>query len=72
MNFLRKGESWGTESELKFIEALGTHAAHNRFTYEELLSKYLASCQLRVKWDSIDKKEVVKKVRGLIKKCKVS
>ena len=69
MNFApeKRDTYWGTEDELAFLQGLGSHAGHNRFTPEELLDKYLMAAKKRVFWGGIDKKKLLIKINERIK-----
>lgn len=66
---------WGTASELRFIESLGTGKWSNRFVLGnefriEMLKGYLEGLELRKRWDGIDKKIVKEFAEDLVNKLK--
>jgi len=54
--------SWATETELKYLDRIGTFAKDSgpvkSKTREEMLSGYLAGAKLREDWCKIDKKDI--------------
>jgi len=72
MTFMRQKPPayWGTESEIKFLEGLGTHAAHNTYTVEELLDFYIHASVRRSDWGIMDKKKVLAAAGRLLKVVK--
>lgn len=53
---------WGTESEIAFIDGLGTHTTESRritMPRVALLEGYIKSCDKRVRWGKIDSQKVL-------------
>jgi len=67
--------SWGTASELTFIDKLGTGKWSDRFIVGkefriEMLQGYLEGLEKRKRWDGINKEIVINYTESLIEKIR--
>lgn len=59
--------SYGTLSEMQFIDGLGSHApATADVGRGELLRRYLAALSCRTKWSGLDRPAIESYVRGAL------
>ena len=61
--------AWGTSSEIRFLENLGTFAAKRNYTPEELYERYIEAAYRRSNWGSMDEKVVIKKAVEFKLRC---
>lgn len=61
---------WTTESEIKWLETIGSTAKQNYYSKVDLLIKYRKAINKRIRWDSIEKEKVIYVVEKMISNLK--
>ena len=64
MKVPKQPQAWNTEDEMRFVDQLG-HQSHagDQLSRSQLLKNYAASCGKRARWDAIDQKLVLERLR---------
>ena len=57
---------FSTQLEMMFLDGLGFNSGGHTCSRDDLLRKYISSCERRVRWDGINKAKVISYARALL------